>query len=198
MKSFIMMTISAILGGIILMIVMTIDGRSNRSMELQSNLPSAVEETVEIMAVNQKYSINNPNEYLADFVENLSVLLDSNSGIKVEILNTDKEKGLLSIRVMEEFEHPNGKAGMVECERTVVLNKLEEPGTETYTVRFLLAPDAEKSYKSYRVLAGDTVPVPAEPESGLSTFTGWADGNGYLADFSQPVTQDLDYYAMWN
>lgn len=198
MKSFVMMMISAILGGITLMIAMTIDGRSNRSMELQGNMPSAVEETVEIMAVDQKYSINNPNEYLADFIENLSVLLDSNSGIKVEILNTDKEKGLLSIRVTEEFEHPNGKAGTVECERTVVLNKLEEPETETYTVRFLLAPDAEKSYKSYRVMAGDMVTVPTEPKVEGGTFAGWEDANGYLADFSQPVTQDLDYYAVWN
>lgn len=198
MKSFVMMMISAILGGIALMIVMTIDGRSNRSMELQSNLPSAVEETVEIMSVDQKYNINNPNEYLADFVENLSVLLDSDSGIRVDVLSTDTDKGLLSIRVTEEFKHPNGKAGTVECERTVILNKLEEPETETYTVRFRLAPNTQKSYKSYRVMAGDILTVPTEPKVEGRTFAGWEDENGYLADFSQPVTQDLDYYALWN
>lgn len=201
MKSFVMMMISAILGGITLMIAMTIDGRSNRSMELQGNLPSAVEETVEIMAVDQKYSINNPNEYLADFIENLSVLLDSNSGIKVEILNTDKEKGLLSIRVTEEFEHPNGKAGTVECERTVILNKVARANQEIYTVKFFLKKDDivnGKPYKVCRVCNGDAVSIPVEPTSTDGTFAGWLDPNDYAADFTVPVTGDITYYAAWN
>lgn len=196
MKNFIMMMISAILGVLTLMIVMAIDGRSNRSMELQSNLPSAVEETVEIMAANKKYNIDNPNEYLADFMESLSSTLDSDSGIKVEIINTDKERGLLSILVTEEFEHPNGKIGTVECERTVILNKLDVPEPETYTVRFYMT--SGELYKSCSVYEGDMILAPVNPTSENGTFAGWTDLNGYLADFSVPVTQNLDYYAVWN
>ena len=44
MKNVIVMMISAILGVLTLMVVMTMNGRTNRSMELQSSLPSVVED----------------------------------------------------------------------------------------------------------------------------------------------------------
>lgn len=196
MKNIVMILVSAVLGVLTLMIVMTVDGRSNRSMELESSLSSVVEETVEIMTVDQKYNISDTNTFLADFVENLSGILDSDSGITVKILSADKEKGLLAIRVTEEFTHPNGRRGTVECERKVILNKPEETDPEMYTVRFYAT--AEAIYKSCSVYEGDTIMAPANPVSESGTFAGWTDANGYLADFTQPVTQDMAYYAMWN
>lgn len=201
MKNAVMILISAIIGVLTLAIAMTVDGRMNRSMEITGNLPSAVEETVEIMAVNTKYNINNVNEYIADLTENLASVLDTDSNIRVEVLKQDKEKGVLSVRVTEEFKHPNGQAGTVDCERTVILNKVEEPEPETYSVRFYLAKNqigVGQCYKSYRVSAGDSLPIPENPVSQFGGFTGWCDVNDYLADFSLPVTQNLDYYAVWS
>lgn len=200
MKNIAMAIIITIAGGITLLIVMSMYGRSNRSMEIESNLPSLVEETVENMSVNQKYTINNYNEYIADFVNNMSYVLDSNSDITVEVLNADKEKGLLSIRVTEEFNHPNGRRGKVDCERTVILNKTEDIEANTYTVKFYVVDEAgeEKCYKAYSVLEGDVISAPTNPTNIYATFAGWTDSNGYLADFSQPVMQDLEYHAMWN
>lgn len=201
MKTVVRGIILTCIGAVVMLIIMTVTGRMNRSMELKSNLPSAVEETVEILAVDQKYNIGNTNEYLADFVENLSRILDSDCDLKVEILNTDKEKGLLSVRVTEEFEHPNGKTGTVECERTVILNKLEQPELKTYTVRFYANKadiGAGESYKTCQVLEGDVITAPAAPQMEGKTFAGWKDSNDYIADFSVPVAQDLVYYADWN
>lgn len=169
-------------------------------MELKSNLPSAVEETVEIMAIDKKYSIGNYNEYIADFISNMSDVLDSDSAIMVEVINADKERGLLSIRVTEEYKHPNGKIGKVDCERTVILNKVDVDVPETFTVKFWVtnAAGEQKCYKSYKILEGDSPVTPVNPTNAYASFNGWVDSNGYLADFSQPVTQDLEYYAVWN
>lgn len=199
MKNIGLMISITLLSVISLLIVMTVDGRMNRSMEINSNLPSLVEETVANMSVDQKYTINNYNEYIADFISNLSYVLDADSDITVEVLNADKEKGLLSIRVTEEFDHPNGRRGTVDCERTVILNKLEEEEAETYTVKFYVVDltGEQKCYKAYNVLEGDTISAPANPTNAYAIFGGWVDTNGYLADFSQPVTQDMEFHAMW-
>ena len=124
MKNVIVMMISAILGVLTLMVVMTMNGRTNRSMELQSSLPSIVESTLENMAVSKKYTINDRNEFLADMVESLAVSLDAASDIKVDVLGCDMEKGLLSVRVTAEYLHPNGKTGTVTCFFTRLALKL--------------------------------------------------------------------------
>lgn len=192
MKNAVMILISAIIGVLTLAIAMTVDGRMNRSMEITGNLPSAVEETVEIMAVNTKYSINNVNEYIADLTENLASVLDTDSNIRVEVLKQDKEKGVLSVRVTEEFKHPNGQAGTVDCERTVILNKVEEDEPGVFQVTFYVG---DRIYKKYSVLAGDLIGAPANPQIDGMNFTGWQDINGYLADFSQPILHDVEYFA---
>ena len=124
MRSMAMNIVNILLACITLLIVMSVYGRINHSMELKSNLSSIVEETVEHMTVNPKYNIGNTNEFLADFVEMLSVALDTESDITVEIFQCDKEKGILSVNVIASYQHPNGKTGSVACERTVILNKL--------------------------------------------------------------------------
>ncbi|MBQ8278250.1 MAG: S8 family serine peptidase [Roseburia sp.] len=125
MKKIVLMITGIILGGLTLMIVMTAYGRMNYSMELKSNLPSAVEETVENMMLSNKYSINDTDEFLADFVQTLVISLDAKSDITVDILQCDREKGILTVKVTASFLHPNGKSGTVECERTVIFNRLE-------------------------------------------------------------------------
>lgn len=190
------------IGAVVMLIIMTVAGRMNRSTEIKSNLSSVVEETVENMAVNPKYTINNPEEYVADMAEHLSGLLDTDSDIKVEIEKADKERGILAVKVTEVFLHPNGRNGTVSCERVVILNKLGEPQPEEFTVKFYLSKEdmnADTScYKVCNLLEGDTVPMPVAPQKEGATFSGWRDSNDYVADFSVPVEQDMVYYAAWN
>ena len=192
MKNVIVMMISAILGVLTLMVVMTMNGRTNRSMELQSSLPSVVESTLENMAVSKKYAINDRNEFLADMVEALTVSLDAASDIKVDVLECDMEKGLLSVRVTAEYLHPNGKTGTVTCERTAILEKMPQEETIQHTVCFYVAGEL---YKQYKVQKNDRISTPAQPQVNGKVFRGWVDGNGYLADFTQSVTQDISYFA---
>lgn len=183
------------LGILVVACVMTSGGRSNREMELADNLPAAVEETVSDLMEEKNYDITSENEMIADMVEDLSRKLDSNSDITVNIENIDVAKGLMSIKVVASYQHPNGKEGSVSCERTVVFNKLQDDPAELCRVRFLV--DA-RTYKTCNVWPGDTVSVPSEPTVSGKTFDCWVDVEGNPVDFTQPVTQSQIYYAKYS
>lgn len=190
--------------GILLTICLTalsvtaVEGRTGRKVEVQNNLATAVEDTLTNMALTKKYSVGNVDEYLADFTEDLACSLDTKSDLKVEVSKADMEKGVLSIKVTEKFKHPNGNEGSVSLKKTVILDKEEQEEKTLYTVNFYLSRADALPYKTCRVLAGDTVSAPADPASETGNFIAWKDGNGYLADFTQPVVQDLCYYAEFN
>lgn len=183
------------LGILVVACVMTSAGRSNREMELADNLPAAVEETVSELMEEKNYDITSENEMIADMVEDLSRKLDSNSDITVNIENIDVAKGLMSIKVVASYQHPNGKEGSVSCERTVVFNKLQDDPAELCRVRFLV--DA-RTYKTCNVWPGDTVSAPSEPTVSGKTFDCWVDVEGNPVDFTQPVTQSQIYYAKYS
>lgn len=184
------------LGVITIVSVMASGGRSNREMELADNLPAAVEETVSELMEEKNYDITSENEMIADMVEDLSRKLDSNSDITVNIENIDVAKGLMSIKVVASYQHPNGKEGSVSCERTVVFNKLQDDPAELCQVRFLV--DDARIYKTCNVWPGDTVSAPSEPTVSGKTFDCWVDVEGNPVDFTQPVTQSQFYYAKYS
>lgn len=184
------------LGVITIVSVMASGGRSNREMELADNLPAAVEETVSDLMEEKNYDITSENEMIADMVEDLSRKLDSNSDITVNIENIDVAKGLMSIKVVASYQHPNGKEGSVSCERTVVFNKLQDDLAELCQVRFLV--DDARTYKTCNVWSGDTVSAPSEPTVSGKTFDCWVDVEGNPVDFTQPVIQSQIYYAKYS
>lgn len=184
------------LGVITIVSVMASGGRSNREMELADNLPAAVEETVSELMEEKNYDITSENEMIADMVEDLSRKLDSNSDITVNIENIDEAKGLMSIKVVASYQHPNGKEGSVSCERTVVFNKLQDDSAELCQVRFLV--DDARIYKTCNVWPGDTVSAPSEPTVSGKTFECWVDVEGNPVDFTQSVTQSQIYYAKYS
>ena len=184
------------LGVITIVSVMASGGRSNREMELADNLPAVVEETVSELMEEKNYDITSENEMIADMVEDLSRKLDSNSDITVNIENIDVAKGLMSIKVVASYQHPNGKEGSVSCERTVVFNKLQDDPAELCQVRFLV--DDARIYKTCNVWPGDTVSAPSKPTVSGKTFDCWVDVEGNPVDFTQPVTQSQFYYAKYS
>lgn len=125
MKNVAVIIVTILLGAVFLVSVMAVDGRSNREEELAAELPSCVEESVNTLLAARQYDINNRNEFVADLAENLSVLLDSDGDITVEVEQADEARGALSVRVTAGYTHPNGKRGQVSTQRTVLLNKVE-------------------------------------------------------------------------
>lgn len=201
MKNVVMIAISGMIGALILGILLSVSGKMSRAVELQSNLSTAVETTVANMAAQEKMLMNSQKEYIAEFVKQLSVVLDTESDITVEVLKADVEKGVLAIRVIENYQYPNGRRGSVASDKTVILNRPCEEKKEQFTVRFYLdKPKTEQEetyYESYTIEKGDGISAPANPYVEGKRFAGWKDINDYIADFSLPVVQNLSYYAEW-
>lgn len=202
MKNVVKMIVNISLGVILLLILASVVGRMNRSMEIESNLSSVVEETVENMTVTLKYDVKNSREVCADFVENLIERLDGKViDMKVEVKKVDLEKGLLAVEVTEKFQHPNGRMGTISDNRVVILNQLEVPERKECVVKFYLSKkDMEEGincYKCYHLYEEDKIQVPIVPEKQGAVFDGWKDCNDYMADFSIPVQENISYYAAW-
>lgn len=199
MKNAVMIFTGTLLGIITMVIIMTILGRMNRSVELQSNLSAVVENGVQQMkSITSDLGLN---EIIETCIRELAVSLDTDSKVQVDVMGGDVEKGVLSIRVTEQFKHPNGTAGSTKWERTAIWNQLESTPELSYEVRFYRTKtDLEQRkncYKTYRVQEGDKVVPPKNPSLEEGTFVCWKDPNDYIADFSQPIKQNLIYYAQW-
>lgn len=192
MKNTILIITMTILGVLVLMTVMTINGRMNRSMEVTSSLPSIVEETLEQMTQNTKYSIHNTNEFVADLSGNLAVTVDAVSNVRVDVLQCDKDRGILSVKVILDYKHPNGDTATIACERLAILNKLVGNEKNEYRVSFFIGSDL---YKEYVVPGGTTLPEPIAPILEEGVFIGWVNSSGGMADFTQPVLEDVVYFA---
>lgn len=199
MKNAVLVFVSGIFGMLILLFVMTINGRMNRSVEIQSQLSNALEMTVERMM--QQETPYEKREAVAECVEYIVAVADTDSAFTVEVYQEDVKKGGLAIRVMETFCHPGGRTGVTEADRMVIYNCVPESVDESYEVCFYESREKMQSggkcYKSYVVKKGEHVIQPASPVISDGRFLGWKDVNDYIADFSLPVEQNRIYYAEW-
>lgn len=123
MKSLIMMMVSVMLGTLTLAMIFAISGRMDRSVEVKSNLSSAAEQTVSGLMEGEGNGSLSREQMLADFIGQLIIANDTVSDMIVEVGNIDEKKGLLSVRVIEEFDYANAKRGSTESSRTVIWDK---------------------------------------------------------------------------
>ena len=201
MKNVILIVINMLTAVLTFAILMTLDARSAREQELTGNLSSVTEEAVENLMQRNNYEIADYQCFIADLMENLAVTLDTESDILVKIMKADIEKGILSLEVIEKYQHINGRYGTVSCQKTVIFNQLEKTEDVWYKVKFYLSKDdfinKKDYYKAYSVMAGDMIIQPKSPVKDDYIFKGWFDENGNRADFSREVSQDICYYAQW-
>lgn len=186
-----------LIGAFALLGVMVIAGRNGRNTELSAMLPSAVEEAAGTALVKKQYGIADEAELAADVRESVAQAVDSDGDITVEVIGSDLEKGVLSVRVTADFKHPDGKDGSVSHERTVVLERPGTPEPELCEVSFYEERGGE-CHKKVLVKEGELLADPLPPVMEGKTFVCWEDESGAPADFTQPVTADAVYYAKWN
>lgn len=117
-------TICAIIS---IVIVMTLYGTNMRQNELNRAVDSAVEDTVENQFDNKTYSVSSNDEFIADFIEALLVQINSDCSVKVNVLDVDYQKGLLSVEVIEKYKHPIGTDGQVSVKKTVIMEQYMVP-----------------------------------------------------------------------
>lgn len=179
-----------------------LQSRSVRQEELKLSLAEAMETSMKQVEGQQFYS----DQELADyFIRVFSKQINSDSQFHIRVICADVTEGILSVEVEQMYQYVNGKSGSIRCRRTILLDEAkdeaEEP--ESCTVTFYLdLQELENQgvfYKQYEVARGDVVHCPVAPvaDYGKGNFLEWRDAAGYLADFSQGVTQDITYYAVY-
>lgn len=185
-------------------LVITLNGRRQRVEENVETLSSAIETTVQNLLQEGTYSVENDEEFIADFIQALCVQINSDTEIEANILRADAQKGLLSVEVKAIYQHPNGREGAEACYRTILFDTKEVIPAEAYTVTYYYDRDGDEEkdiYKQYTVLEGEDLPVPKEPEpiSGTGSFEKWKnrgeDTDAVLSN--RKVTEDLEFYAQF-
>mgnify|MGYP001027610839 CR=1 FL=1 len=117
-------TICAIIS---IVIVMTLCGTNMRQNELNRAVDIALQDTVESQFDSKTYSVSSNEEFIADFIEALLVQINSDCTVKINILDVDYQKGLLSVEVIEKYKHPIGTEGEVSVKRTVIMEQYMVP-----------------------------------------------------------------------
>ena len=178
-------------------------------------LEESIEQSLENLKIKKTYSIDNTDEFIADFVQNLILYIESDSEIKVEILSVDIEKGLLDVNVIETFEQPNGSTKSISCRKTVIMESYTDSPLNYFTLRFLVPEDDDvDSFGEYKIITisedGTVILPTVAPEKEGYTFKGWsytkpAASNSYSpeiisatdVDGKLTVEENLVFYAVF-
>lgn len=131
MKNAAMIIVSAIMGFLILGIVLTIGGSMNRRCEVETILPSTMEKTVEGMPFAEA-GCSSGELVIAECVELLAAEIDTDSDVVLKVYQNDVQKGVLSMKLQEKFQHPNGMEGTAEAVRTIIREERENVSKEQY------------------------------------------------------------------
>lgn len=108
-----------------LAIILTLCNVNLRQNELNHAVEHALKTTMENQFDETTYAADSKEELVADFLEALLVQINSDSRIKVEVLDVDVQRGLLLVEVKEIFRHPIGTEGQVVIKRTVIMEQYQ-------------------------------------------------------------------------
>lgn len=201
-----------VLGLILILFVaigVTVQGRAVRADEAEETLAEAIEATANLLfSGNKVYTIDNNEEFVADFLKELSLQLGSDSKLSVDVVKADYDRGMLSIKITENYSHPNGKEGTVEAYKTVIYDQKTLEDTKMATVSFYRTKEDMENggevFKTSRIVPGDTVFPPEGPKHpdnpSRMKFIRWmgADGNAFDAGGMEfEATEETNSYMFF-
>lgn len=100
--------------------VMSVNSKSTRKDELENAVATAVQQTVKYSGPSENPIYASNEEMMASFVKNLTLNMNSDGDIEVEIYGADYEKGLLSVKVTQFFKYVTGKEASIEVRKTAI------------------------------------------------------------------------------
>ena len=124
MKNMLVAFYAAIIAFLIILIGFTIHGRSIRQVELDNALKSSMENAMTTLLY-EEGKPQTEEEWTSDFIQSLALQINSNSDLKIVIMEADMEKGLLSVEATLTWYHPIGTKGSVSSFRTAILEAYE-------------------------------------------------------------------------
>lgn len=149
-----------------ILVVVTISGQMTRKKDVNSSLTQVLDQAIENVMDGKTYTINDSDEFVADIIENLLVTYSNNSDVTIKIAKADKEKGIISLRVVETYKNPDGSTNTYTYDKTVLL---EVTDTERSFEIVFLNKDGSIFQK---IISNGTEPIQA-PKIKPAGVTGW-------------------------
>lgn len=174
--------------------ISTAEGRTMRQNELDSTLNAAMVQSMEVLTMSKDYEIEDQKEFVADFIQNALVRMNSESEYEVEVYSVDTEKGILDAGVTETYSQLF-VPGKVDSRKTVVLDDYTNENNVYYSVTF---QKDGKVIKQIQVHGGDFLSGSLLPQGvGVTKWKDKASGTVYTASniANLAVTKDLTLEA---
>ena len=102
----------------------SITSYSVRENEIFHAVETAAYDTIKVLNTHELYKVESQDEMIADFIQNLLIQIDSDSAIKIRVLEADFEEGLLDVEVTEIFKYPNGVEREIPYRKTVIIEEV--------------------------------------------------------------------------
>ena len=192
----------------VLLSLLAVEGRSSRERELTSAVRFAARQALSDAFESENYPLDDDKELIADFQEilldKISPGEDPNLNLVVDIIKADLQKGLLSVSVMEQFTHPNGKIGMAEASASVIVEREREKKSfsTTYQIPWQVAKEQglpfvrgkESVYQVFSIEEGRCLRTPNTlPDSETKgRFVSWLGDDGKTYSSSQLLSLSSD------
>ncbi len=159
------------------LIIITLQGRQIRQTKLDNGLTELMEEYMEEAYVDSNLKGMNDKEFVEWFQANLQKRVNEEGEYEVVVNKRDMENGILSLKVVETYEHISGDVGKITAENVVI--KEEEEMTSMYEVVYNLPKELAKEYRipelvrRYVFPIGTDVSTPIPPTLSGKEFIEW-------------------------
>lgn len=187
MKNVVTGIMMSIMMALFIIIILTTDDRTIRINEVNTALADALDESLNVLDIN-KYSITDTDELIADVTQGLLAQIESDAEVTVNVMDADKDKGIVTIEAVENFRKASGAAGQTAATRTIILEKQQVQNTydennRQYNITYLNTDGTE--YMTYSIKKNEQLIIPITPDG-----TYW-EYNGNPLDTAVNVVSDM-------
>lgn len=187
MKNVVTGIMMSIMMALFIIIILTTDDRTIRINEVNTALADALDESLNVLDIN-KYSITDTDELIADVTQGLLVQIESDAEVTVNVMDADKDKGIVTVEAVENFRKASGSAGQTAATRTIILEKQQVQDTydednRQYNITYLNTDGTE--YITYSIKKNEQLIIPITPDN-----TYW-EYNGNPLDTAVDVVSDM-------
>lgn len=192
MKNVVTGIMMSIMMALFIIIILTTDDRIIRINEVNTALADALDESLNVLDMD-KYSIADTDELIADVTQGLLVQIESDAEVMVNVMDADKDKGIVTVEAVENFRKASGAAGQTVATRTIILEKQQVQDTydednRQFNITYLNTDGME--YMTYSIKKNEQLIIPAAPDN-----THW-EYSGSPLDMDVKVASDMTVSAV--
>lgn len=192
MKNVVTGIMMSIMMSLFIIIILTTDDRIIRINEVNTALADALDESINVLDMD-KYSITDTDELIADVTQGLLMQIESDAEVTVNVMDADKDKGIVTVEAVENFRKASGAAGQTAATRTIILEKQQvqytyDEDNRQYNITYLNTDGTE--YMTYSIKKNEQLIIPAAPDN-----THW-EYSGSPLDMDIKVTSDMTVSAV--